>query len=335
VTQECACVFDEFAVSDEGTLVFASGTNRTRNHVMVWVSRQGIEEEPLEIPVRKYAYPRVSPDGTRIAVNVMGPPDPDIWMVDVGRQKLELFTVDPTANLLLAWSPDGRLAFGSERFGISNLFWQAPDGSGAPERLLESDRLQVPLSFAPDGRLLFSADVAGRDRDVYALSMDGSGRVEAILDSEANELSAEVSPNGRWIAYDSDESGQPEIYVRPYPDASAGRRWPISTEGGRQPLWARNGSELFYRDYGGAMWAVPVTPGPTFTPGRAVKLFENDHYIGTGTGPFGSGRTFDLSHDGSRFLMIKEQATTGDAAVPSLEVVLNWFEELKQLVPTE
>jgi serine/threonine-protein kinase len=193
----------------------------------------------------------------------------------------------------------------------------------------------MPISFAPDGRLLFSADVAGRGRDVHALSMDGSGRVEPILDGEANEQGAEVSPDGRWIAYESDESGQVEIYVRPYPDASAGGRWLISSGGGRQPLWARDGSELFYRDYGGAMWAVPVTPGPTFNPGRVVKLFENDHYFGTGTGPSGSGRAFDLSLDGSRFLMIKEQGITADAAVPSLVVVLNWFEELKRLVPTE
>ena len=324
-------VNSEFAVSDEGTLVFQSGTSPVRNHVLVWVDRQG-GEESLETPVRKYGYPRLSPDGTRIALNVMGPPDTDIWMWDVRRKTLEPFTVDPTGNPLLAWSPDGqRLAFGSARFGVPNLFWQASDGSGEPERLLESDRFQMPVSFAPDGRLVFSADVPGRGRDVHALSMDGSGHVEPILYSQANELAAEVSPDGRWIAYDSDESGQSEIYVRPYPGAYAGGRWLISSGGGRQPLWSRDGSELFYRDYSGAMLAVSVTLGPTFAPGPVVKLFENANYFGTGTP--GASRTFDLSLDGSRFLMIKEQGTTGDAAAPSLVVVLNWFEELKRLVP--
>jgi serine/threonine-protein kinase len=320
----------EFAVSDEGTLVYQSGI-ASGDGVLVWVDRQG-REEPLEAPARPYIYPRLSPDGTRVALDVGGPPDRDIWMWDLRRKTLERFTLDPAGNPVPAWSLDGRsLAFGSDRFGVTNLFWQAADGSGEPERLLESERIQMPLTFAPDGRLLFSADVAGRGRDVHALSMDGSGRIERILYGPANDLTAEVSPDGRWIAYDSDESGQFEIYVRPYPDAYAGGRWQISSGGGRQPLWSRDGSELFYRDFTGAMLAVPVTLAPTFVPGPAGRVFENANYRGSGS--FASARTYDLSLDGSRFLMIKEQAIPTGAAAPSLVVVLNWFEELKRLVP--
>ena len=135
------------------------------------------------------------------------------------------------------------------------------------ERLLESDRIQMPFSFAPDGRLLFPADVAGQGRDVHALSMDGSHRVERILYGTANEGNTEVSPDGRWMAYDSDESGQFEVYVRPYPDAYAGGRWQISSGGGKQALWSRDGREIFYRDFGGALLAASVTLTPTFTPG--------------------------------------------------------------------
>ena len=159
--------------------------------------------------------------------------------------------------------------------------------------------------------------------------MDGSRRVERILYGPTNEGNAEVSPDGRWIAYDSDESGQFEIYVRPYPDAYAGGRWQISSGGGKQPLWSRDGRELFYRDFDGALLAASVTLTPTFAPGPVVKLFENANYFGSGSSI--SGRTYDLSLDGSRFLMIKQEATAGEAA--ALVVVLNWFEELKRLVP--
>ena len=318
----------EFALSEEGTLIYLSGFPRANDAFLAWVDREG-REELLEAPARGYVYLRLSRDGTRVALNTGGQPAPTIWMWDLARQRLQRFTLDPAANSMLAWSPDGKLAFGSNRLGISNLFWQAADGTGEPERLLESDGIQQPLSFAPDGRLLFSADVAGRGRDIHALSMDGSGRVERILYGATNEGNAEVSPDGRWIAYDSDESGQFEIYVRPYPDAYAGGRWPISSGGGRQPLWSRDGRELYYRDFDGALLAASVTLTPTFAPGPVVRLFPSANYFGGGSAL--SGRTYDLSLDGGRFLMIK-QMPPDDAA---LVVTLNWFEELKRLVPTQ
>ncbi len=318
----------EFALSEEGTLIYQPGTGARRN-VLAWVDREG-REELLETPVRPYGYPRLSRDGTRVALDVGGPPDRDVWMWDLRRQTLERFTVDPAGNPMVAWSLDGkRLAFGSDRFGVTNMFWQAADGTGEPERLLESDRIQMPFGFAPDGRLLFSADVAGQGRDVHALSMDGSRRVDRVLYGPANEGNTEISPDGRWMAYDSDESGQFEVYVRPYPDAYAGGRWQISSGGGKQALWSRDGRELFYRDFGGALLAASVTLTPTFSPGPIATLFENANYFGSGSTM--SGRTYDLSLDGSRFLMIKQQATAGEAA--PLVVVLNWFEELKRLVP--
>jgi eukaryotic-like serine/threonine-protein kinase len=145
----------------------------------------------------------------------------------------------------------------------------------------------------------------------------------------ANELWAEVSPDGRWVAYDSDESGQFEIYVRPIPDAYRGGRWQISSGGGRQPVWSRDGRELFYRDFTGAVLALPVTSAPTFAPGRSVRLFDGSAYVGGGA--HGSGRTYDVSPDASRFLMIK--IGSADRAPAPLVVVLNWFEELRRLVP--
>jgi Tol biopolymer transport system component len=320
----------EFALAEDGTLVYHSGS-LTPNNTLVWVDRQG-REDPLGAPARRYIYPRVSPDGTRIAIDVLGPPNRDIWIWDLRRRTLERFTVDPAGNPLVTWSRDGRsLAFGSERFGVSNLFMQSADGKGEPQRLLVSDRLQMPLTFAPDGRLLFSADVAGRGRDVVALSMDGSRRVEPILHTAANDLTSEVSPDGRWIVYDSDETGQFEVYVRPYPKAYSAGRWQISSEGGRQPMWSPDGRELYYRDFDGAMWALPVELRPTFKPGAAVRLFGSQQYGGRGR--LMGGRAYDLSPDGKRFLMIKPDPDTMDAGTPSVMVVLNWFEELKRAAP--
>jgi eukaryotic-like serine/threonine-protein kinase len=319
----------EFALAEDGTLVYPTG-GVTRNNTLVWVDRQG-REEPLGAPPRRYNYPRISPDGTRIALDVQGP-NRDIWIWDLRRRTLERFTVDPAGNPLVTWSRDGRsLAFGSDRFGVSNLFMQPADGSGEPQRLLVSDRLQMPLTFAPDGRLLFSADIAGRGRDVLALSMDGSRRVEPILHTAANDLTSEVSPDGRWIVYDSDETGQFEVYVRPYPKTYSAGRWQISSEGGRQPMWSPDGRELYYRDFDGAMWALPVDLHPTFKPGAAVRLFSGQRY--SGWGRLMGGRAYDLSPDGQRFLMIKLNPEVVDAAPPSLTVVLNWFEELKRAAP--
>ena len=319
----------EFAASNEGTLVYFSRVAHPPR-TLVWVDRQG-REQALDAPVRQYNYPRLSPDGTRVALDVGGPSDRDIWIWDLKRKTFERFTLDPAANPIVAWSRDGRrLAFCSDRSGVSNMFWRAADGSGEAEPLLKGDRLQMPLSFAPDGRLLFSADIAGRGRDIHALSLDGSHRVEHIVYSEANDLTANVSPDGRWIVYDSDESGQFEVYVRPYPLAYSGSRWQISANGGRQPLWSYDGREIFYRDFDGDMHASSVKLNPTFEPGPVARLFANAGYAGSGA--IGSDRTYDVSHDGRRFLMIKiESGPT--ATTPAIVVVLNWFEELKRAVP--
>jgi serine/threonine-protein kinase len=316
----------DYDVSAEGTLIYqAALTDEHRQ--LEWVDRRG-HATSLGAPVMSYAYPRISPDGTRVAIDVMDAADRDIWMWDISRRTLERFTKDPTGNPIVTWSPDGsHLVFGSERSGVPNAYRQAADGSGEPERLLASDALQMPISYTPDGRLLVSMGVTGQQRDIHLMTLDGQRKSEPLIHGPANELWAEVSPDGRWIAYDSDESGQFEVYVRPFPDAYRGSRWQISAAGGRQPVWSRNGRELFYRDFSGALMAVPVAAGPGFVPRRPVRLFEGTGYLGAGGQ--GGGRTYDVSPDGNRFLMVR----TEDQASTPLVVVLNWFEELKRLAP--
>jgi hypothetical protein len=315
-----------YDVSGEGTLVYqAAPVDEQRE--LVWVDRQG-HGTSLGMPAKSYVYPRISPDGTRVAIDVADPVDRDIWMWDFGRRTLERFTRDPAGNPLVAWSRDGRqLAFGSERTGVSQVYRQAADGSGKPDHLLASDALQMPISYAPDGRLLVSIGVQGQQRDIHVMTLDGQRKTEPLIHGPANELWAEVSPDGKWVVYDSDESGQFEVYVRPYPDAYQGRRWQVSAEGGRQPVWSRDGRELYYRDFSGALMAVPVAAGSGFVPGRPIRLFDGAGYIGAGA--HGGGRTYDVSPDGDRFLMVR---ATAQGATP-LVVVLNWFEELKRLAP--
>jgi len=181
---------------------------------------------------------------------------------------------------------------------------------------------------------VFREDVRATGQDLKVLTLEGERRAEPLVQTAFNELNAEISPDGRWLAYDSNESGREEIYVRPFPDANSGR-WQISTGGGRTPLWARSGKELFYLAPDGAVLgvAVEVAGGASFRAGTPAKLVEGRYYASTaGTTP---GRTYDVSPDGRRFLMIKEAASTDATSAPrEIVVVQHWFEELKRLVPT-
>jgi eukaryotic-like serine/threonine-protein kinase len=311
----------EYAVSNDGKLVYAVGLDRPQRN-LVWVDRKG-REEPLGTPPGEYAYPRLSPDGTRVALDVPGA-NRDIWVWDIKRRVLERFTSDPTENVLPAWSPDGKyLAFTSGLSGVPNVYIQRSDGSGKPERLIDSPRLQQTGVFATDGRLLVSESVPGRGRDILVLDL-ATRKLQGLVQGEAQEMSVGVSPDGRWLAYMSDESGQWEIYVRPYPDAQAAR-WKISTNGGRSPLWSRDGGELFYQDFGGAIIAVPVASGRGFSPGPAVSVLPPSRKY-AGFGSAGGSRPFDVSPDGSRFLMIKH---LGGERPPFLVVVQNWMAEIQ------
>jgi eukaryotic-like serine/threonine-protein kinase len=317
----------DYALSADGSLIYASGSAAPATS-LVWVDRKG-REEPLDVPARPYMYPQLSPDGARVALTVWSPSrtDRDIWILDLHRGSLEQSIVDPSDNSTVAWSADGRrLAFGSARVGgVFNVFWQAADGSGAAERLANSAQVQMPMAFTNDGRLLVSAEVPGERRNIVALSLDGSQRTEPIVHGLASDLSSDLSPDGRWLAYDSNESGRYEVYVRPYPNADDGR-WVISIGGGRQPVWSPDGRELFYRDSSGALIAVPITLTPRFVPGRPVTLLAGGRFYGGG--PAGSSQTYDVAEDG-RFLMLK----SANPDQSSVVVVLNWFEELKRLVP--
>jgi Tol biopolymer transport system component len=320
----------EFSLSADGSLVYAAGANPGARRSLVWVDRDG-REQAINAPARAYTSPRISPDGTKAALNLRDE-DNDIWIWDFARQTLTRLTFDPGFDRFPVWSPDGRrIAFSSQRDkSPGNPFWQAADGTGTAERLAESDGRQVfPTAFSPDATRLV---VYGNHRDSTAnddVGMVHLGDRQAVqlLQATFGERNPDLSPDGRWLAYDSNESGREEIYVRPFPDVEKGR-WQVSTSGGIQPRWARNGRELFFRR-GATLMAVPVQTDPGFAAGNPAVVFEGSYATPQG------GRTYDVSRDGQRFLMIKEGASTGDAT-PQAQIILiqNWDEELKRLVPT-
>jgi serine/threonine-protein kinase len=317
-----------FAISSTGLLVYESGNSAGAERSLVWVDRQG-REEMLPTPNRAYAYPRISPDGRRIALDIRDQEN-DIWIWDNARRGLTRFTFDPGVNRGIAWTPDGRrVAFSVERDATESVFWQAGDGTGSPERLTSyAGRSQVPISFSPDGTRLVFNEPSAPPFDLYLLNLDADRKVTPLLKGPRSEHNAEISPDGRWLAYQSDESGSSEVYVRPFPNISDGR-WPVSTDGGTRPAWARNGGELFYLKADGTMVAVPVKLGTGvdgFSAGIPQALFKGQYFMTV------AGRTYDVSADG-RFLMIKNATPAASASDPQLVVVLNWQEELKRLVP--
>ena len=210
---------------------------------------------------------------------------------------------------------------------MPNLFWQAADGTAAVERLTEGPNLQAAHAMTPDGsRVIFRED--GQQRDLMLMPLQPPRRPQPLIQTMFEERNAELVPDGRWLAYESNESGREEIYVRPFPDVNGGR-WQVSTGGGRMPLWSRNGQELFYVSPDDALMGVRVEAGSSWRSSTPARVLQGPYYFGAP----GQRRTFDIAPDGKRFLMIKEGGGN-EAAPQNLVVVQNWFEELKRLVPT-
>ena len=320
-----------FAVASNGTLVYESGDpTASADRTLVWVDRTG-REEPIPAEKRSYVYPRISPDGNRVALDIRDQQN-DIWIWDFARRTLSRLTFDPGLNRAVVWTRDSRrVIFSAERDGRESLSWQAVDRSGNPEQLTTTtpDRPQGPLSLSPDGKLLVFAEPGQPPFDLYTLSMDSDHKVAPLLSESYSEHNGEISPDGRWLVYQSDESGSSEIYVRPFPNVAAAGRSQVSTGGGTRPAWSRDGRELYYLGLDGAMMAVPVdssTNRDAFSAGRPTVLFSGSYHV------VQAGRSYDVAPDG-RFLMIKN--VTQQAAAPQLVVILNWFEELNRLLPAK
>ena len=312
-----------FSISDNGRLVYALGgaAGGLGARSLVWVDRDG-REEPAVAEPRPFQEFSLSPDGTRVAARVTGTAGDDVWIFDLIRQTNTRLTFDDDPSLFPTWTPDGtRVAFGSP------LAWKAADGTGEVEPLSESPST-LPQAFSPDEGALV-VEVRGGRFDLGVVALDGDGTVRPLLQGEFIERNAALSPDGRWIAYQSDESGQDEIYVRPFPDVDAGR-WEVSSNGGIAPVWNPAGPELFFLASDGLM-ALAFETEPTFTPGTVTALFDLTPYH-----TVQGNRRIAVDPDGQRFLLLKNltaQTGTDEATTPEITVVLNWFQELTERVP--
>jgi serine/threonine-protein kinase len=310
---------------------------------LVWVDRVG-NEEPVEAPPRFYRGVDLSPDGTRVAFDA---PDPngeaDIWILDLTREPVtqQRFTFDPRLFYQAVWTPDGqRVVFNSEGGGTWNLSSKAANGTGSVESLHTSKSPLVASTWSADGRsLIFMGYTDQSGSDIWALSLDGESTASPLIAESYNEGYPAISPDGRWIAYFSDESGQYNVYVRPFPNVDDGK-WLISTRGGEYPIWAPDGRELYY--FGAArsgdpcgVMAVAIETEPAFAAGNPEALFRGE-YLMAGS----ILRPYDISPDGRRFLMIKEDSQAREAAeaakalqTTELIVVENWGEVLRGIAP--
>ena len=331
-------ILANFAVSTEGTLVYVPRDAVALAPVLrtlVWVDRQG-REAPIKAPPRAYVWPRLSPDGTRVALSIAGQ-ESDIWVWDLVRQTATRLTFGPAFDMYPVWTPDGQSVIFSSGVGFetSNLFRRAAAGTGTVEQLTQATIGRVyPTAVTQDGKWLIysltppAGGTAGDQADLMLLPLVGDRRPQPLVQTAFTEGFGEISPDGRWLAYQSNATGQFEIYVTPFPNVTAGK-WQVSTSGGTQPLWARNGQELFYESMG-ALMRVPLTSRSTFAAGPPSKLFDMRGFLIRAP-----GRLYDIAPDGRRFLMTKT-SRAADAPAPSARLILvqHWFEELKRRAPT-
>jgi Tol biopolymer transport system component len=327
----------QFSVSETGALVYLTGgAVAASERSLAWVDRQGTSQA-LSAPPRPYFVPRLSPDGERVAVSTTVVRQ--VWSFDIARGALGPVTVDGQSGYGI-FTPDGkRIVFRSGASGgEDNLYWTAADGSGAVERLTTSVRSETPSSFSPDGTTLAFVEEGDSNGllqfDIWTLSIRDR-KARAVIHTAANEMTPEFSPDGRWLAYASNESGRTEVYVQPFP--GLGERHLISTNGGEQPAWSRNGRELFYVQSGGfnnnagppTLMSLPIETVPTFRAGAPEKLFDSADLVT----PW--GRSYDVASDGRRFLITLNKNTPTSVAPAQMIFVQHWFEELKRIVPTK
>jgi serine/threonine-protein kinase len=323
----------QFSVSESGSLLYVpGGLFPDAERSLVWVDRTGAIQ-PLVLPARPYVSPRISPDGHRVVLWTQG--DRNVWVLDLARGTLTRLTPD-ARNARAIWTPDGtHVTYGSAAGGDETLFWKPPDGNGPAERLSTGDYQQAAASWSPDGQTLaFVERNPETGYDIWVLPLSGERRPRPIVQTRFIEAYPDFSPDGHWLAYMSEESGRPEVYVQPYP--GPGPRQQVSTNGGTAPAWSHDGRELFYttsQSVGGQatltkMMAVPVALRPTFRAGTPLMLFQGQY------GATAAIRGYDVASDGRRFLMVQQKERPA-ISVTDMILVQNWFEELKTRVPTK
>ncbi|MGI8782492.1 MAG: protein kinase domain-containing protein [Acidobacteriota bacterium] len=311
------------SASRNGILAYATGNTRP-DFQLGWYDRRGVKLEQIGEPA-SYRAPALSPDGNRIAVEIIDRTGSfgDIWLFEKRRGTLARFTFDPASDQAPVWSPDGsRILFVSTRNRVSTLFQKIASGAGNEELVYKSDGQLIPTDWSPDDRfILFEAQDPKTRSDLWVLPLFGDRKAYPLLQGEFEERRGRFSPDGKWIAYTSNESAISEVYVQPFPPT--GGKWLISTKGGDQPAWRHDGKELFYLAPDKKMISVSINASSSsFEAGVPKALFEANLSLVGGYRNF-----YAPSADGQRFLIYTPMPQSGPAAV---NVVLNWAADLKR-----
>jgi eukaryotic-like serine/threonine-protein kinase len=317
-----------FTVSQSSVLAYETGSADVGDlssggvpTQLVWFDRSGKQIGVLGEQARS-GHLRLAPDGRRAAVSVfdLARRTRDIWLFDITRGLRTRFTVDPADEFNLVWSPDGnRVVFDASRKGHSDLYQKASSGAGAEEQLLTDSLDKYPVDWSPDGRfILFLIAAPKTGFDLWVLPLFGDRKPFQFLQTQFNERGGQFSADGRWVAYVSDESGKLEVYVAPFP--GPGGKWQVSTTGGTQPRYRRDGKEIFYLAPDNKLMAAAVNgQGSAFEVGAVRPLFD--------TRPSGPGFVYDVAPDGQRFLV---NTLTEEVASTPITLVVNWPALLKK-----
>jgi serine/threonine protein kinase len=330
-------VLGETSVTKSGTFVYVPG--KAARKILTWLDSSG-RGQALRAPAGEYMWtPHISPDGKRVALTVLTEGNLDVWVYEWERDTMTRLTFTPGFDGFPVWSPDGKhIVFRSDRQGTAgNLYWMRADGGGEAVRLTESKDQQLPFSFSPDGKRLTFLELRPHENfDIWTLSLEDTetehpkaGKREPFLETPYSEWGPTISPDGRWVAYESDESGNNEVYVRRF--SAAGGKWQISTDGGelgprwtpsaarRNPVWSKTRQELFYRSRQGIMVVSYTGQGEVFAAARARPWTEKSD-LGE----------FDLAPDGKRFIAIQPASIADQSGSTKAMVLLNFFDEVRQ-----
>jgi Tol biopolymer transport system component len=326
----------QFSFSDTGNLAYVAGRGGGQNVSIYWMDHEG-KFKPLSEASRAYLNPAFSPDGKRLAVEILEGKRSDIWVYDWERDTPTRLTFAGEGNTNPVWTPDGqRITYSSqEKGGVPDLWWIRADGAGDAQRLAESKSQQAAGSWRPDGKVLaFRQLNSGTNYDIMTLPIEGDeksgwkpGEPKPFVNSAFNEGDPAFSPDGRWLAYMSNESDNYEVYVRPFP--GPGGKWQISTGGGALPKWSRNGKELFYRTPDSKIMAVSYTASGDSFHADKPQLWSPGQFADFGLSIY----TFDLHPDGKRFAVLKSPGTEQNAAVNKVSFVFNFFDEIRRKLP--
>ena len=334
VSSDIATGGADFSTSREGTMVYHAGKSIGRGVPVVWTDSSGKTSALITRP-EIYLDARLSPDGRFVAVVVGAGSGADLAVWDTGRQIMSPLTSDQHYNFYPVWTPDSRhLVYESRSKDTHTMWWARADGSGEPRKLLESAQSVIPGSVSPDGRRIAYYQISpGTGNDLWTLPIDASdpdnpkaGSAEPFLKSNANEDQPAFSPDGRWIAYRSDESRPGQIYVRPFPPGPG--KWQISRDGGSWPRFTRDGKQLFYLGPDGHLMAVDYQ-----AKGNSFEAGNPRAWADTTFNTAGAFSPYDAAADGKSVLSVPRFADSDDKGSVHVELMLNFFDELRRRIP--